>query len=250
MRVLTWFGSFEDSRLPETWSIVVRNCGPQKNANDCGVFVAACAASIVLQTPAPTHVEGFRAIMASQFVAKVKGEALGWDLVKVHLEIQGEGEYGGAIEGLEDEMGEELVERHTLCEWPGCHYETVSQADMEIHLQQIHDRIMWVCPVVTCRSHFPTEEETLDHVETKHDGLSVDLPTILLESYRTFNTTELRRLRRIAERKWSMTYNSEEVEQQAIADMHAMYHHPTPRVYFTALGVLNQGKDTLCRAIR
>ena len=64
VRVLSWFGSFQDNRIPKMWSTVLRSCGPQTNSDDCGVFVAAYAASVVLQTPVPTCVDDFRAIMA------------------------------------------------------------------------------------------------------------------------------------------------------------------------------------------
>ena len=148
MRVLTWFGSFEDSRLPKTWDIVVRNCGPQTNFDDCGVFVAACAASVVLQTPAPTSVDGFRAIIANQVVQSAKGEALEWDVVKIYLDSQGEGEHPWWVLFLHQEEGPQLdkfirdaglggtwCHVSHKCHWPWC----FNVSHLELVLKAVND---------------------------------------------------------------------------------------------------------------
>ena len=124
MRLLAWAASFKGSRLPTNWDIALRDYEPQTNFDDCGVFVAACAASVVMQTQAPTHVKGFQAIMASQFVARVKGEGLMWDLVKEYLGSQEGGERGRIVESLEDEEMAVPMSGRLLCEWPRCPYET------------------------------------------------------------------------------------------------------------------------------
>ena len=122
--------------------------------------------------------------------------------MKNYRDSQGEGECGDIVEGLEDEEVGEPQSGRFLCEWPGCPYQTDNEADLVTHLRQIHDRIMWVCPVRTCHRCFATEEETWDHIEVEHCGSSVDSPTISLEYYRVFNTTELRKQRRIEVAKW------------------------------------------------
>ena len=248
-RVLTWLGSLEDSRLPTTWEIVVRNCGPQENSDDCGVFVAACAASAVLQIPAPTRVDGFRAIMARQVVARVKGEALGWDLVKVYLESQAEGERGDVMEGLEDEEMGEPQSGVLLCEWPGCPYETDDETSLDTHLRQNHDRIMWVCPFRTCCRPFQTEEETLCHIEVEYGGSSIDLPNILLDQFRKLDTNEQRRLRRVAQNTFTAACDSKQREEEEIGKMYAAYDHPTATQYFTGVGLLSQEKGASCRTL-
>ena len=137
VRVLERLGSVENGNFPSTtWTVVERNCGSQRNSDDCGVFVAVCAASVVLQTPPPTSVDGFRAIMASQVVDWVKGTRLDWDVVKFRLselgggggngtvgvqwdEEVGESQVNDVVGGMGDEeVGEEFTERHLLCEWP------------------------------------------------------------------------------------------------------------------------------------
>ena len=45
-----------------------RKCRPQTNSDDCGVFVAACAASVVLQTPAPIRIDNFDVVTMNTFV--------------------------------------------------------------------------------------------------------------------------------------------------------------------------------------
>ena len=212
--------------------------------------MAACAAPIVLQTPALTSVDGCRAMMARQIVARVKGEALGWDLIKVYLESQGEGDSGSVMEGLEDEENEAPQSEGLLCEWPGCPYETDHQTSLDTHLRQIHDRMMWVCPVRICHVRFGTEEETWHHIDIEHGGSSVDLPTILPERFRTFNTTELRRQRTIAETMWKLGCDGEEVEARNMAILYSVYYSRTARNYFMDHGLLNQGKDSLCRTLR
>lgn len=78
MKVLAWLGSVPGTTFPNaTWTIVGRKCGPQNNSNDCGVFVAACAASVVLETSIPTRVDDFRAVMATQVLERVKAPSLG-----------------------------------------------------------------------------------------------------------------------------------------------------------------------------
>ena len=95
---------------------------------------------------------------------------------------------------------------------------------------------MWVCPIRVCSCRFQTEGQTWDFVNKEHGGSSVDLPIILPEIFRTFLTTELRRLRGIAERRWSMTCDSKEVEQQAIAKLYVIYKYSTSRASTLLLG--------------
>ena len=133
--------------------------------------MAACAASVVLETVVPTRVNNFRAVIASQVQERVKGTRLDWVVVKIFLLGLGDDEGDDVVEGLGDvvedlgdeEVGEDFTERH-ICEWPGCPTETKDQVAMSTHLRQIHDRVKWVCPVRICRRRFVTEEEVIRHV--------------------------------------------------------------------------------------
>ena len=79
VRVLSWLGSLAGSRSANiTWHVIDRACGPQKNGDDCGVFVAACAASVVLDTNTPLNVDNYRLPMASQVTNAVKEEEQDW----------------------------------------------------------------------------------------------------------------------------------------------------------------------------
>ena len=122
VQVLTRLGSVPGTTFPNAmWSIVGRKGDPQSNSDDCGVFVAACAASVVLETVVPTRVNNFRAVMATQVLERVKGTRLDWDVVKIFFLGLGD----DVVEGLEDvvedlgdkEVGEDFAERH-ICEWP------------------------------------------------------------------------------------------------------------------------------------
>ena len=70
-----------------------------------------------------------------------------------------------------------------VCEWPGCPVEKRNQDTLDTHLRQIHDRIMWVCPVRTCYRRFGTEIEPLAHLEDEYAGISDDAPAILLHQF-------------------------------------------------------------------
>ena len=86
-----------------------------------------------------------------------------------------------------------------VCDRPGYPMETKDKDTLDAHLRQIHDRIMWVCPIRTCHRRFVAEEETLEYIEDRHTGQNDDVPNILLDQYRMFDIGELRRLCRVAE---------------------------------------------------
>ena len=103
VKVLTWLGSVPRTTFPTaTWTVIARNCGPQLNSSDCGVFAAACAASVVLETVVPTRLNNFRAVIASQVLERVKGTRLDWDVVKIFLLGLGDDEGDDVVEGLGD----------------------------------------------------------------------------------------------------------------------------------------------------
>ena len=93
-------------------------------------------------------------------VANREGGGIGGDVEKTYLDSQGEGEHGDMVEGLEDEEVGEPQSGGFLCEWLRCPYETDDKANLETLVRQLHDRIMWVCPIRTCHLRFATEEET------------------------------------------------------------------------------------------
>ena len=100
-----WLGSVPGRTFPNaTWTIVGRKCGLQNNSNDCGVFVAACAASVVLETSIPTRVDDFRAVMATQVMERVNGTRLDWDVMKIFLSGLGDDEGDDVVEGLGDKF--------------------------------------------------------------------------------------------------------------------------------------------------
>ena len=61
-----------------TWSSKNRMCLRQDNNYDCGTIVAATAAALALGMPPPSHVSGFRNIMASQILAASMGAPSDW----------------------------------------------------------------------------------------------------------------------------------------------------------------------------
>ena len=99
-----------------------------------------------------------------------------------------------------------------------------------------------MCPVVRCRCRFQTERQTLDHIDIEHSDLDVDSPTILPKEFRIFDTTELRKQRRTAERIWNAKFDNEDDKQGHIDAMYGAYHSETARAFFEGKGVLNQGK--------
>ena len=100
VRVLERVGSSNEGNFPKTtWTLVERKCGPQSNTDDCGVFVAACAAAVVLDIPIPARVDKFRRVMATQVLEEVKGETLDWDLIKIYLAGQEERKRRDMVEG-------------------------------------------------------------------------------------------------------------------------------------------------------
>ena len=107
-------------------------------------------------------------------------------------------------------VAKDHIERF-VCGWPGCPTKTKDQDTLDGHLRQIHDRIMWVCPIRTCHRWFGTKRETLQHLEDKHISQSDDAQNTLLDQYRIFDTGELRRQRKVAENtpsKWSRAWRS------------------------------------------
>ena len=111
-----WLGSVPGRTFPNaTWTIVGRKCGPQNDSNDCGVSVATCAASVVLETSIPTRVDDFRAVMAAQVLERVKGTRLDWDVVKIFLLGLGDDERDDAVEGLGDKFLPIFVDEAAIC---------------------------------------------------------------------------------------------------------------------------------------
>ena len=73
---------------------------------------------------------------------------------------------------------------------------------------------------------------------------------IYCSNNRSFNTTELRKRRRRAEAKWTVGFDSEEDEKCAMDTLYSAYHSQTARNFFVGNGLLDQGKDILCRTLR
>ena len=84
----------------------------------------------------------------------------------------------------------------------------------------------------------------IDRTVCKNDSRALDSGSIL------FNTTNLRKRRRRAEAKWTAGFDSEEDKKGDMDALYSAYHSQTARNYFMGKGLLNQGKDPLCRTLR
>ena len=114
IRVLSWFGEIPGSPLQGvTWTVNQCISGTQKNFDDCGVFVCANTAAVVLATPIPQNVDGFRLQIASQLVKAPRDETLDWNDVKNMLAAAGM-QVGqcASVYGQDDDAGDGEVDEN------------------------------------------------------------------------------------------------------------------------------------------
>ena len=184
VEVLLWLGEIPGSPLHNvSWKLNKGSCGKQTNSDDCGVFVDAVAASIVLDAPIPQNVHGFRRHMASQIVKAAKGEVLDWTEVQdmltpvgVVLGIQSDTE--DKDEGMqEDDNGEAegeevedngMVETEYQCNICWYHYAS-SEETLDIHKREKHNTEPFLCEWPSCRAIMPDQEALDAHYRHIHE---------------------------------------------------------------------------------
>ena len=231
VRLLFWYGSIFGSRLANiSWTLRKGRCGKQNGSDDCGVFVCANVAAIVLDIPLLQNVNGFRRHMASQVVAATKGGQLflDWSEVKNGLTSKGvvqkkqadvEVEFKDVdvYEDKEEEDDEdieneevdnaEMMETDYLCDICCYHYAS-SQNTLDIHKLEKHNTHPFFCEWPGCYAVMP-DQETLDtHYRRIHEREMWVCPI----------------------RKCHQRYNTERETLQHLEDEHPEVEHDTPGI--------------------
>ena len=182
VRVLLWLASVPGSPLAGvSWRLNECRSGSQSNSDDCGVFVAATAAAIVLNLPIPQNVDGFRIEIASKVVKATMGDAIDWSTTAETLWLasgvpsslaenagDADDKEDARDEGVEDNEHGGLDETGYLCNicW---YHRAQSLKDLAIHKTEKHNTEPFLCEWPGCRV-VMTDQESLDaHIRHVHE---------------------------------------------------------------------------------
>ena len=174
VRVLLWLATIPKSPLGGvSWKLNECKSGRQTNSDDCGVFVAANVTAVVLDTPIPQNVKGFRMQIASQIIKAVRGETLDWTTIKYMLALAARVERaltgdndGDDNDKDEDDMtvmvveSEKMMETDYLCNICWYHYASSGET-LATHKSEKHNTDPFICEWPGCRA-VMTEQASLD----------------------------------------------------------------------------------------